>query len=114
MCVRRAGEYIAANAHRHVALADLAAATGVPVRTLTAAFRAHRGQSPMAFLRTQRFELARQRLASPVATTVAEVALSCGFEHLGRFSVGYRTRFGEHASETLRRGKRDAALRPRR
>jgi AraC-like DNA-binding protein len=103
LCVRRAEEYIDANAHEHVAVADLAAATGVPIRTLNAAFRAHRGYSPMAFLRTRRFELAHKRLVATSAPTVAAVALSCGFEHLGRFSVGYRRRFGESPSETLRR-----------
>jgi AraC-like DNA-binding protein len=103
--IRRVEEYIAANAHRHVAVADLAAVAGVGARTLFAAFRAHRGQSPMAFLRAQRFELARLRLLSSTGTTVAEIALSCGFEHLGRFSMGYRKRFGEAPTQTLRRGR---------
>jgi AraC-like DNA-binding protein len=111
-CVRRAEEYIAANAHEHIPLAALAAVTGVAIRTLTAAFRAHRGYSPMAFLRTRRFELARKRLLATPHATVAGVALSCGFEHLGRFSVGYRARFGENASETLRRGRCRAGADP--
>jgi AraC-like DNA-binding protein len=105
LCVRRAEEYIEANAHEHIALADLAAVTGVAIRTLTAAFRTHRGYSPMAFLRTRRFELAHKRLVATSAATVAAVALSCGFEHLGRFSVGYRARFGESPTETLRRSR---------
>jgi AraC-like DNA-binding protein len=104
-CVRRAEAYLEANAHEPVALADLAAVTGVGVRTLNAAFRAHRGYSPMAFLRARRFELARRRLLAPSATTVAAVALSCGFEHLGRFSVSYRARFGESPLQTLRRSR---------
>jgi AraC-like DNA-binding protein len=41
--VRRAEEYIEAHAQRHITLSDLAAATGLAVRTLTAAFKAHRG-----------------------------------------------------------------------
>jgi AraC-like DNA-binding protein len=107
-CVRRAEEYIAGNAHEHIPLETLAAVTGVAIRTLTAAFRAHRGYSPMAFLRMRRYELARKRLLASPDTTVAAVALSCGFEHFGRFSVGYRAQFGESASETLRRGRRRA------
>jgi AraC-like DNA-binding protein len=104
-CVRRAEEYIDANAHEHIGLAKLATVTGVAIRTLTAAFRTHRGYTPMAFLRLRRFEMARKRLLAASEATVAGVALSCGFEHFGRFSVGYRTIFGESASETLRRGR---------
>ena len=102
-CIRVAEEYIAANAHRHISVADLAAVAGVSVRTLFAATRAHRGQSPLTFLRTQRLELARTRLLSGASTTVAEIARSCGFEHLGRFNLGYRKRFGETPARTLRR-----------
>ena len=50
-------------------------------------------------------ELARARLGSGAATAVTEVALACGFEHLGRFSTRYRDRFGESPSETLRRAR---------
>jgi AraC-like DNA-binding protein len=104
--VRRAEDYIEANVQEHISLPELAAATGIPIRTLTAAFRTHRGYSPMAFLSTRRFELARERLVATSAPTVTAVALSCGFEHLGRFSAGYRARFGESPSETLRRGRK--------
>jgi AraC-like DNA-binding protein len=104
--VRRVEEYIAANAHRPLTLANLAAAAGVGVRTISAAFRKHRGQAPMTFLRERRFELARKRLLASPSASVTQVALSCGFEHLGRFSVGYRERFGESPAETLRRAAR--------
>ena len=36
---------------------------------------------------------------------VAEVAMSWGFNHLGRFSADYRRSFGESPSDTLRRIK---------
>jgi len=107
--VRRAEEYIEANAHGPLTAVDLAAAAGIGVRALAAAFRKHRGCSPMDFVRQRRFELARQRLLAAPATTVAEVALSSGFEHLGRFSVAYRSRFGESAADTLRRARRAAS-----
>jgi AraC-like DNA-binding protein len=102
-CVRRAEEYMEAHALRHIGLADLASASGVSLRTLTASFRAHRGCSPMAFLRTRRFERARKLLAASPSATISEVALCCGFAHLGRFSVEYQKRFGERPSETQRR-----------
>lgn len=102
--VRRAAEYLAANADRHVDVADLVAVTGASARAIFAGFRVHRGRSPMTFLRDRRFDLARHRLTAPSpSATVSEVALACGFEHLGRFSVGYRARFGESPVETLRR-----------
>lgn len=34
---------------------------------------------------------------------VADVAMECGFEHLGRFSESYRNLFNELPSETLRK-----------
>jgi AraC-like DNA-binding protein len=106
--VRRAAEYLEAHAHEHVSIEALAALTGVSARTLFAAFRTHRGQSPMAFLRERRFELARARLLAGSGSTVAEIALACGFEHLGRFSAEYRKRFAESPAATLRRS-RDSA-----
>jgi AraC-like DNA-binding protein len=106
--VRRAEDYMQANAHRHISLADLAAVTGMSIRTLSAAFRTHRGSSPMEFLRDRRFDLARSRLlAAPPTVSVAEIALSCGFAHLGRFGITYRARFGESPSETRKRARRN-------
>jgi AraC-like DNA-binding protein len=103
--LRRAEEFMAANAHRPLTIVQIAAAAGIRAGTMFATFRAHRGCSPMGFLRARRYDLARSRLLASSAATVGEVALSCGFEHLGRFSVGYRRRFGESPKETLRRAR---------
>jgi AraC-like DNA-binding protein len=43
------------------------------------------------------------RRAAPGATTVAAIATHCGFSELGRFSVTYRTRFGEAPAAALGR-----------
>ncbi|MFT3765735.1 MAG: AraC family transcriptional regulator [Minicystis sp.] len=103
-CVRRAEEYIEAHAAEPITMTDVAAAIGVPARSLRAAFASSRGVSPMAVLRQRRFELARARLASASpGTTVASVAATLGFRSAGRFSVAYRARFGESPSETLAR-----------
>jgi AraC-like DNA-binding protein len=101
--LRRAEEYLAANPHRAVTSTELAFQTGVSVRSIQGAFRLHRDSTPSAFLRSRRFELARQRLLTTPGCTVTDVAFGCGFEHLGRFSLGYRARFGESPSQTLRR-----------
>lgn len=107
-CLRRAEEYLAAHARGHVTVAEVAKAAGVSAHTLFAAFRAHRGCSPMEFLRARRFDWARARLLASPTASVTEVALSCGFEHLGRFSIGYRKRFGESPRETLSRARQRA------
>jgi len=104
-CVAHVEDYMAAHAHEHVAVADLVAVSGVSARSLFAAFRSHRGCSPMAFLRARRLERAHTQLSATPQRSVAEVALECGFEHLGRFSGAYRQRFGESPSETLRRAR---------
>jgi AraC-like DNA-binding protein len=102
--VARAHAYIEAHAAEPLYLADLARAAGTCVRTLQRAFRAHSGQSPMQFIHEVRMAMARRKLLDPFeGTTVSSIARSCGFLHMGRFSVDYRRRFGEPPTETLRR-----------
>ncbi|AKF08285.1 AraC family transcriptional regulator [Sandaracinus amylolyticus] len=101
--LRRAEEYLAANADRPVSSAELARAIGASGRVIAAAFRAHRDASPIAFHRQRRLELSRRLLLESPERSVTDVALACGFVHLGRFSVEYRARFGESPSDTRRR-----------
>ncbi|MCZ2496071.1 helix-turn-helix domain-containing protein [Xylophilus sp. Kf1] len=82
-----------------IALADLARAAGVGVRTLGVLCQRHRGTSPMDLLRGMRLDAARARLLAG-AGNVTETALEFGFGHLGRFSAYYRDRFGELPRET--------------
>lgn len=102
--LRRAAEYIAAHLQEPLVLARIARAGGVSVRSLCAGFREHFGQSPMAYVRSQRMDHARSELmrAAP-GTHVTEVALRWGFTHLGRFCARYRRRYGETPAETLRK-----------
>jgi AraC-like DNA-binding protein len=104
--VKRAIDYIEANLDAAIGLPDIATACGVPGRTLSHHFRDFRGTSPMRYLRTARYEKVRDALtrADP-EESVAEIAERWGFTHMGRFSVDYRTRFGEPPSATLRRGR---------
>ena len=58
----------------------------------------------MRYLRNVRFQRAREALKRGQAeTSVTEIAKSCGFNHMSRFSAEYRKRFGENPSETLGR-----------
>lgn len=85
---------------------SLAALVGVGERTLQLTFRSHTGMSPMAYLRRVRLELAHEQLLAlrpDDGLTVLDVAVRCGFGHAGRFAAGYRQRFGEPPSATLRR-----------
>lgn len=104
--VRRAAEYLEANAWQPISVADVARSVGASIRTLQAGFRKHLGTSPTSFLQARRLELARRRLQSAPWSSVSEVALACGFEHLGRFSQLYRMRFGESPSFTRARALR--------
>ena len=89
-----------------VTIADIAQASGIAGRTLFKHFQDYRGVSPMRYLRNARFEKARDALvrAQP-EENVTEIAMALGFNHVGRFSIEYRRRFGERPSETLKRGR---------
>ena len=103
--VDRVAEYLAANLDRPVSRVELAEMAGVSVRTLARAFKKRFGVGPIAFLYARRLEAARRdlRLAEPGSTTVTEVALRYGLDHMGRFARDYRRAFGELPSEALRR-----------
>jgi AraC-like DNA-binding protein len=102
--VRVVEEYIEANADEPISIGELADLAGVSAKSLFAAFRRHRGYSPMAYVKSCRLLRAREELttAAPGAN-VTRVALDSGFTCLGRFSVAYKQKFGESPSETLRR-----------
>lgn len=103
--IRFAKEWMVANARRSVTITEVAEAAGVSARGLQAAFQRHVGIRPMQFLREARLTGVRADLlaADPDGTTVAEVALAWGFNHLGRFSGYYAAVYGESPSRTLRR-----------
>ena len=86
--------------------ADLAAALDVSDRWIRMAFNRVYGVSVTEFFRARALHRARRYLANsdPTSTTVAEIAIRCGFWHLGRFSGYYRAHFGEHPRRTLSRG----------
>ena len=87
------------------ATAELACAVGVSDRWVRAAFRKMYGVSASVFFQARAMDGARRQLqaALPGDATVTEVAMRCGFWHLGRFSATYRGYFGELPSETLAR-----------
>jgi AraC-like DNA-binding protein len=104
--VRRAEQFIEENAPNEIDLEELARVAGVSARALQIGFRRFRNTTPMAYLRVVRLELARMELARARrnAVSVASIAHSCGFGHLGRFAADYKARFDEAPRQTLLRG----------
>jgi AraC-like DNA-binding protein len=102
--VKRAEEFMRAHVGDALQLDEISRVAGVSPRTLRERFHSVHGVSPMQYLRDARMQHAREALlqAGPQAK-VADIALACGFFHLGRFSVSYAKAFGEMPSDTLRR-----------
>ncbi|WP_447577473.1 AraC family transcriptional regulator [Achromobacter kerstersii] len=101
--VRSVQDYLQAHAHEPVSAEHLARIAGVSVRSLYAGFKEFLNVSPMHYLRDLRMERARAELLSGESQNIASVALRWGFAHMGRFSAGYKARYGESPSESLRR-----------
>lgn len=102
----RGREWIAENFTEAITVPDVAAATGVDVRTLQRAFAAWLGLSPRQYIAELRLDAMRATLVAgqePVSVTSA--ALSGGLFHFGRVGQAYKARFGELPSETLRQAR---------
>lgn len=103
--VRRAVAYIDGNAGRPIACEDIAAAAGLSVRGLQAAFARHRDTTPTGYLRRVRLERAHRDLRAGDRTrgdTVEVIARRWGFPNAGRFAAEYRKVYGETPGHTLR------------
>ncbi len=111
--IRRLEQTLEANSEEPLYMADLCAAVGVSYWTLRDCCREYLGMSPKRYLWLRRMHLTRRalRYADADKTTVTEIATNYGFWELGRFSVAYRSLFGESPSNVLRRPP-DCASRP--
>jgi AraC-like DNA-binding protein len=102
--LRVAEEFIRSRLYDELTLEQIAAACGASLRSLCLAFRAHYHCAPMAYVRRARLDAARVALlAAPPGAQVTDIALRCGFAHLGRFASSYRARYGETPLQTLKR-----------
>lgn len=100
--MRRFRRVLEEHPNRPIYLPEICAAIGVPERTLRLCCREQLAMSPKQYLTRRRMHLVRRALQAAVAeTTVTEIAIRFGFWHLGRFSAGYQTIFGELPSTTL-------------
>jgi AraC-like DNA-binding protein len=106
----RAIDWLRRNPNGAVGLDKLSHVAGVRPRTLEAHFKQFLGTTPLGWVRNARLSQARKDLLNASNnTTVTGVALSRGFDQLGRFSGAYRQRFGELPSVTLKRQQRASA-----
>lgn len=97
-------DYIRAHIDEAISLTRLEQVSGFSRRSLQYAFLRHFACTPMQWLRERRLELARTILTSPDCnTSIAQVALTCGFPISGLFSQYYVARYGERPSATLTR-----------
>src|SRR6516164_2619910 len=103
--MRRVEEMLMANPDEPLYMAELAAQAGTSYWTLRECCLAYLGMSPKRYLWRRRMHLAHRTLrgADPETKTVTEIASDYGFWELGRFSVAYRSLFGESPSTALRR-----------
>ncbi|MFE4257910.1 AraC family transcriptional regulator [Streptomyces sp. NPDC056883] len=102
--LRRAVDFIEANAHRDITLADIAASIPVTPRAVQYAFTRHADTTPLGHLRRVRLTRAHAELlaADPAAgATVSGVAARWGFAHQGRFAAAYRQVYEVAPSVTL-------------
>jgi AraC-like DNA-binding protein len=103
--LRRLEEVLVGNSGQPLYMAELCAQVGASYWTLRDCCLEYLGISPKHYLWLRRMHLARRalRCANAETTTVTEIATDYGFWELGRFSVAYRTLFGETPSTTLHR-----------
>jgi len=106
--IQQAEQIMTENLNYPWTIQDLCEKLYVSQRTLRYAFQECLGMSPMTYLKTQRLKQVHYQLKAPDRnqTTVTDVAIQCGFWHMGQFAQDYRKMFGERPSETLRHYQR--------
>jgi AraC family transcriptional regulator len=90
---RRIEDYIAANLHQPIGMAELAAVAGVSVRHFSRAFLAHTGKTPARLVHDRRMELARILLSRP-ALSLPDIAYACGFAQAHHFATSFKRATG--------------------
>lgn len=107
--VRRAEDYVSAQADLRIRIDELCVATNTSISKLDRAFMQVYGMGPQRYLLLRRFaRVRRDLLGGPTrpGLGVTAVAARWGFVHLGRFASAYKSLFGESPSETARQASR--------
>jgi AraC family transcriptional regulator len=102
--IHDAKRFIEQNAHRPIAVSDVAVFAGCSVRALHEGFCEHLGVTPRACLYLARLALTRAKFVGEgVEGSAAQVAQSCGFVHFSRFETAYQRRYDENPTEVFHR-----------
>lgn len=103
--VRLAMAACESNPQEPLTVTDMARCAGVSIRSLQDGFKKYVGMSPTDYLRNVRLNRVREELLAERTfdSSIADIAFSWGFTHLGRFAKIYHERFGELPSETIRK-----------
>ncbi len=110
--VKLAVDHMRGNLGERITLSTLASVCSVPERTLLRQFERFAGHSPLAYLRRLRLSTARSELLREESCDkISDIAVRCGFSHLGRFASEYQRLFEESPSATRQRVKRQAIRR---
>lgn len=96
-----------------IRIPELCTELGASQRTVENLVRDEIGMTPKQFCKVLRLnairrELLRNRTAHE---TIASIAGRNGINHMGRFAADYQRQFGEHPSETIKKGTFDGAVR---
>ena len=96
-----AKKYVRWHLPDEIRVTDLCEFSGVSQSTLERAFRRELDISPQHYIVATRLHEVRRKLvgAETEPVSIAEIALNCGFTHMGRFSRQYRDQFGRLPSE---------------
>ena len=107
LVARRARDYMEEHYSDSLCIEELTRYTGSSLRTLQRSFASYFDVNRTQYLKAMRFHKARLKLhsAEPEGESVTQIAMDCGLQHLGRFSVEYRQYFGESPRQTLGRKK---------
>jgi AraC-like DNA-binding protein len=101
--VKRAEEFMRANACGPLTIEAIAKAAGCSVRALQLAFRRFRSTTPMAALQRIRLEATRTEvLRAERAQSLARIAAEYGFSNPSRFAQLFRRTYGAYPSHALR------------
>ncbi|GAA4587136.1 AraC family transcriptional regulator [Planotetraspora phitsanulokensis] len=102
--IRTAIDIMEAEPQTPLTISMLAARCHVSARTLQEGFQRHVGVPPMTYLRNVRLRRAHDDLcaADPSVQTVASIARSWGFAHLGRFAALHQAEYGVSPAWVLR------------
>jgi AraC-like DNA-binding protein len=101
--VKRAEEFMRANASSPLTIEAIADVAGCSIRALQLAFRSFRGTTPMAALQRARLEAARaEMLHSEQGQSLARIAAEHGFSNPSRFAQLFRRTYGAYPSEAVR------------